>query len=136
MKGLVLMAGLMLGSAGLVQAQAPHAMVSPAKSMDASLSAFETEMMGLAKASLESQVRYLAAALGDANGISAGPIRTVAAQGIETIDDLLDQARRDAPMGRNVDIDEVGNAAAFLLSTLACGINGQIVHVDAGASIR
>jgi enoyl-[acyl-carrier protein] reductase I len=94
--------------------------------------------MGLAKASLESSVRYLAAALGRkgirVNGISAGPIRTLAAAGIKDFSKLLGIAAATAPMGRNVTIDEVGNAAAFLLSDLASGITAEITYVDGGFS--
>jgi enoyl-[acyl-carrier protein] reductase I len=92
--------------------------------------------MGLAKASLEASVRYLAADLGPrgirANGISAGPIKTLAASGIKGFGKMLDYNEATAPLRRNVSIDEVGNAAAFLLSDLASGITGEIVYVDAG----
>jgi len=94
--------------------------------------------MGLAKASLEASVRYLAADLGPAgirvNGISAGPIKTLAASGIKGFGKLLGVFEANAPMRRLVTIDDVGNAAAFLLSDLAAGITGEIVHVDSGFS--
>ena len=97
--------------------------------------------MGLAKASLEASVRYLAESLGSqnrglrANGISAGPIKTLAASGIKGFGKLLDFTEQVAPLRRNVTIDEVGNTAAFLLSDLASGITGEITYVDAGFSI-
>jgi len=93
-------------------------------------------VMGLAKASLEANVRYLAQALGPegtrVNAVSAGPIRTLAAAGITDFKKLLDYNDITAPLGRGVTIDEVGNAAAFLCSDLASGITGEILHVDAG----
>jgi enoyl-[acyl-carrier protein] reductase I len=94
--------------------------------------------MGLAKASLEASVRYLATALGPlgirANGISAGPIKTLAASGIKDFSSILKFVEANAPLRRNVSIDDVGNAAAFLLSDLANGITGEITHVDSGFS--
>ena len=94
--------------------------------------------MGLAKASLEASVRYLAANLGPrnirVNGISAGPIKTLAASGIKGFGKILDFVEHNAPLKRNVTIDEVGNVAAFLLSDLASGITGEITYVDAGFS--
>ncbi len=92
--------------------------------------------MGLAKASLEASVRYLAAHLGPqgirVNGISAGPIKTLAASGIAGFGKILKFVEQYAPLRRNVTIDDVGNAAAFLLSPLASGITGEVVYVDAG----
>ena len=94
--------------------------------------------MGLAKASLEASVRYLAESLGSkgirANGISAGPIKTLAASGIKDFGRLLGFAASHAPLRRNITIDEVGNAAAFILSDLASGITGEITYVDGGFS--
>jgi enoyl-[acyl-carrier protein] reductase I len=94
--------------------------------------------MGLAKASLEASVRYLAENLGKqgirANGISAGPIKTLAASGIKDFGKLLGFAASHAPLRRNVTIDEVGNTAAFMLSDLASGITGEITYVDGGFS--
>jgi len=94
--------------------------------------------MGLAKASLEAGVRYLAGSLGPAgirvNGISAGPIKTLAASGIAGFGKILKHVEENAPLRRNVTIDDVGNAAAFLMSDLAAGITGEIVHVDSGFS--
>jgi enoyl-[acyl-carrier protein] reductase I len=96
-------------------------------------------VMGLAKASLEASVRYMASSLGPrgvrVNGISAGPIKTLAASGIKGFSKLLDYAEQHAPLRRNVTIDEVGQVAAFLLSDLASGITGEITYVDAGFSI-
>ena len=95
--------------------------------------------MGLAKASLEANVRYLAASLGPegirVNGISAGPIKTLAAAGIGGFSKILHFVEKNAPLRRNVTIDEVGNVAAFLLSDLASGITGEIIYVDCGFSI-
>jgi enoyl-[acyl-carrier protein] reductase I len=94
--------------------------------------------MGLAKASLEASVRYLAENLGKlgirSNGISAGPIKTLAASGIKDFGKLLGFASSHAPLRRNVTIEEVGNTAAFLLSDLASGITGEITYVDGGFS--
>ena len=96
-------------------------------------------VMGLAKASLEANVRYLAQSLGPdgirVNGISAGPIKTLAAAGISDFRRMLNIAERSAPLRRNVTIEEVGNAAAFLCSDLASGITGEIVYVDGGYHI-
>lgn len=94
--------------------------------------------MGLAKASLEASVRYVASSVGPkgirANGISAGPIKTLAASGIKGFSTILDAVEQNAPLRRNVTIEDVGNAAAFLLSDLASGITGEIIHVDSGFS--
>ncbi|MFN8848687.1 MAG: enoyl-ACP reductase FabI [Inhella sp.] len=94
--------------------------------------------MGLAKASLEASVRYLAQDLGArgvrVNGISAGPIKTLAASGIKDFGKLLGQFAASAPIRRNVTIDDVGNAAAFLLSDWAAGISAEILYVDGGFS--
>jgi enoyl-[acyl-carrier protein] reductase I len=94
--------------------------------------------MGLAKASLEASVRYLAASLGPkgirVNGISAGPIKTLAASGIKGFGQILDIVAKNAPLRRNVTIDDVGNVAAFLLSPLAAGVTSEITYVDAGFS--
>ena len=94
--------------------------------------------MGLAKASLEASVRYLAHSLGGkgvrVNGISAGPIKTLAASGIKDFGKLLTQFAATTPIRRNVTIDDVGNAAAFLLSDLAGGVSAEIMYVDGGFS--
>uniref|UniRef100_A0A450RU95 Enoyl-[acyl-carrier-protein] reductase [NADH] n=1 Tax=Candidatus Kentrum sp. DK TaxID=2126562 RepID=A0A450RU95_9GAMM len=93
-------------------------------------------VMGPAKASLEANVRYMATSLGRegirVNGISAGPIRTLAAAGISNFRVLMDFAALNSPLGRNVTIDEVGNVGAFLCSDLASGITGEITYVDCG----
>lgn len=93
-------------------------------------------IMGLAKASLEASVRYLAVCMGPegtrVNAISAGPIKTLAASGIGSFGKLLAFNERNAPLRRNVTIEEVGNAAAFLCSDLASGITGEIMYVDGG----
>ncbi len=98
--------------------------------------------MGLAKASLEASVRYLAEAVGKlpdgrsirVNGISAGPIRTLAASGIKDFTKLLAIAANGSPLRRNVTIEDVGNVAAFLLSDLAAGMSAEITYVDGGFS--
>ena len=93
-------------------------------------------VMGLAKASLEANVRYMAQSLGSkgirVNGISAGPIRTLAAAGIKNFKKMLGHFENVAPLGRAVTIEEVGNTAAFLSSDLASGITGEITYVDGG----
>ena len=95
-------------------------------------------VMGLAKASLEAGVRYLAASLGPhqvrVNAISAGPIKTLAAAGIGGFSKILRFVEKNAPLRRGVTLEEVGNAAAFLLSDLASGITGDVIYVDAGFS--
>ena len=95
-------------------------------------------VMGLAKASLEAGVRYLASSLGPGgtrvNAISAGPIKTLAAAGIGGFSKILHFVERHAPLRRGVTAEEVGNAAAFLLSDLASGITGEVIYVDAGFS--
>jgi len=96
-------------------------------------------VMGLAKASLEANVRYLAYTLGPdgtrVNALSAGPIRTLAAAGIGDFRKMLDHMEQNAPLRRNVTIEDVGNAAAFLCSDFASGITGEIIYVDAGFNI-
>jgi enoyl-[acyl-carrier protein] reductase I len=96
-------------------------------------------VMGLAKASLEANVRYLAFNLGPegtrVNAISAGPIKTLAAAGIANFRKMLDHVDENAPLRRSVTIDEVGNVGAFLCSDLASGITGEVTHVDAGYNI-
>ncbi|OFZ84260.1 MAG: enoyl-ACP reductase [Betaproteobacteria bacterium RBG_16_66_20] len=95
--------------------------------------------MGLAKASLEASVRYLAANLGPkgirVNAISAGPIKTLAAAGIAGFSKIFKHVETFSPLRRNVNIDDVGNAAAFLLSDLAAGITAEILHVDGGFNV-
>jgi enoyl-[acyl-carrier protein] reductase I len=99
--------------------------------------------MGLAKASLEASVRYLAEAVGKlpdgrsmrVNGISAGPIRTLAASGIKDFGKLLNIVSSSAPLRRNVTIEDVGGAGLYLLSDLASGVTGEVHHVDAGYNV-
>jgi enoyl-[acyl-carrier protein] reductase I len=95
-------------------------------------------VMGLAKASLEANVRFMAADLGPrgirVNGISAGPVKTLAAAGIAGFRKMLSRVAEVAPMRRNVTLEDVGNAAAFLCSDLAAGITGEILYVDNGFS--
>lgn len=96
-------------------------------------------VMGLAKASLEANVRYMAQSLGPdgtrVNSISAGPIKTLAAAGIGDFRKMLQQVEDNAPLRRNVTIDQVGDSAAFLCSDLAAGITGQNIYVDSGYNI-
>jgi enoyl-[acyl-carrier protein] reductase I len=96
-------------------------------------------VMGLAKASLEANVRFLALDLGASgiriNAISAGPIRTLAASGVKGIRQMIAQVAASSPLKRSITIEDVGNAAAFLCSDLAAGITGQVVYVDAGFNI-
>ena len=96
-------------------------------------------VMGLAKASLEANTRFLAASLGKdkirVNAISAGPIKTLAASGVKNFRKMLSQHSARAPLGRTVTQEEVGNTAAFLCSDLASGITGEITYVDAGFNI-
>ena len=94
--------------------------------------------MGLAKASLEASVRYLAESLGPrgirVNGISAGPIKTLAASGIKGFGKILSVVAETSPIRRNVTIEDVGNVAAFMLSDLAAGVSAEITYVDGGFS--
>ncbi len=96
-------------------------------------------VMGLAKASLEANVKYMANSLGPegirVNAISAGPIKTLAAAGIADFRTFLEHAKNTSPLRRNVSLEDVGNAAAFLCSDLAAGITGEITYVDAGFNV-
>ena len=96
-------------------------------------------VMGLAKASLEANTRFLAASMGKdsirVNAISAGPIKTLAASGVKNFRKMLSQHSKRAPLGRTVTADEVGNVAAFLCSDYASGVTGEITYVDAGFNI-
>ena len=96
-------------------------------------------VMGVAKATLDASMRYLASDLGEknirVNAISAGPIRTLAASGIAGFGKVLKHVQEHAPLRRNVTTDDVGNAAVFLLSKLAAGITAEVLHVDAGYSV-
>ncbi len=93
-------------------------------------------VMGLAKASLEAAVRAMAADLGPdgirVNGLSAGPVKTLAAKGIGDFNLLLDYSEKNSPLRRNVTIDEIGNVGAFLCSDLSSGVTGEITYVDGG----
>lgn len=93
-------------------------------------------VMGVAKASLEMSVRYLAADLGPrqvrVNAISAGPVKTLAARGVAGLSKILDVVKEKAPLRKNVTLEEIGSTAAFLLSPRASGITGEVVHVDSG----
>ncbi|MCQ4365892.1 SDR family oxidoreductase, partial [Mycobacterium gordonae] len=93
-------------------------------------------VMGVAKAALESSVKYLAEDLGKynirVNAVSAGPIKTLAAKGVTGFNDIMATIEERAPLRRNIDQDEVGDATMFLLSHLSRGITGEVVHVDAG----
>ena len=96
-------------------------------------------VMGVAKASLEANVRYMASSLGPegtrVNSISAGPLKTLASAGISDFKSMLSKAADAAPLRKNITIDEVGNTAAFLCSDLASGITGENIYVDAGYNI-
>ena len=96
-------------------------------------------IMGVAKASLEANVKYMAASLGEhglrVNAISAGPIKTLAASGISGFNEILKIVSERSPLKRNVSADDVSNAALFLVSNLADGITGQTIYVDAGFNI-
>lgn len=96
-------------------------------------------VMGAAKASLEANMRYVAAALGPegirVNAISAGPIKTLAAAGISGFRKILEQVETRSALRRNVTLEDVGNTAAFLCSDFASGITGEVIHVDAGFSM-
>lgn len=97
-------------------------------------------VMGMAKASLEAGIRFTASCLGAegirCNGISAGPVKTLAAAGIADFNKLLNHVAKHNPLRRNVSTEEIGNTAAFLLSDLAAGITGEITYVDGGYSIN
>lgn len=125
-----------MAKAALPMMQGRNAAVLTLTYLGSIRSAPNYNVMGLAKASLESNVCYMAQSLGPkgirANAISAGPIKTLAASGIANFGEKLDKVARNSPLRRNVTIDEVGNAAAFLLSDLASGITGEITYVDAG----
>ena len=97
-------------------------------------------VMGLAKASLEANTRFLAASLGKkgirVNAISAGPIKTLAASGIKGFKSMLNKYGEETPLGRNISAEEVGNTATFLLSDMSSGITGQTIYVDGGYNIQ
>jgi len=125
-----------LAKAALPLMQGRHAALLTLSYLGAVRTMPNYNVMGLAKASLEAAVRYMAASLGPkgirVNAVSAGPIKTLAAAGIGNFGKLLAYNARHAPLRRNVTIDEVGNAAAFLCSDLASGITGEVTYVDGG----
>ena len=96
-------------------------------------------VMGLAKASLETNVRYMAQSLGErnirVNGISAGPIKTLASAGISGFNEILKHVEEKSPLKRNITLEDIANTALFLTSNLSAGITGQIIYVDCGFSI-
>ena len=125
-----------LAKAGLPMMQGRSAALLTLTYLGAERSFPSYNVMGLAKASLEANVRYMAQSLGPrgirVNAISAGPIKTLAAAGIGSFGKLLAFSEKQSPLRRIVTIDEVGNTAAFLCSDLASGITGEITYVDAG----
>ncbi|MGA9856175.1 MAG: enoyl-ACP reductase [Gammaproteobacteria bacterium] len=127
-----------LAKAGRPMMQGRHASVLTLTYLGAVRAIPNYNVMGAAKASLEANVRFLAYSLGPegirVNGISAGPIKTLAAAGISGFRALLDHVRNQAPLRHSASIEDVGNAAAFLCSDLAAGITGEILYVDAGYS--
>ena len=128
-----------LAKAGAAMMQGRNAAVLTLTYLGAERTFPSYNVMGLAKASLEANVRYLAHSMGPrgirVNAISAGPIKTLAAAGIGSFGKLLSFTEKTSPLRRNVTIDEVGNVAAFLLSDLASGITGETTYVDAGFNI-
>ncbi|MDE2132760.1 MAG: SDR family oxidoreductase [Betaproteobacteria bacterium] len=127
-----------LAKAGYSMMEGRQAALVTLSYLGAEKSVTNYNVMGLAKASLEANVRYMAHSLGPrgirVNGISAGPIKTLAAAGIGDFGKILNYVEATSPMRRNVTIEEVGNVAAFLCSNLSSGITGEIVHVDSGFS--
>ncbi len=125
-----------LAKAGLPMMQGRNAALLTLSYLGAVRTVPHYNVMGMAKASLEASVRYLCSALGPrgvrVNGISAGPIKTLAASGIGGLNKILSFVGEHAPLRRNITIDDVGNAAAFLLSDLGCGVTGEIMYVDGG----
>jgi enoyl-[acyl-carrier protein] reductase I len=128
-----------LAKAGLPLMQGRNASLITMSYLGAVRTVPNYNVMGVAKASLEASVRYMADNLGPqgirVNAISAGPIRTLAASGIKNFKGMLDEAEKKNPLRRNVTIEEVGNAAAFLCSDLASGITGDVLYVDSGYHI-
>jgi enoyl-[acyl-carrier protein] reductase I len=125
-----------LAKAGLPMMQGRRAALLTLSYLGAIRTLPHYNVMGLAKASLESNVYYMAQSLGPkgirVNAVSAGPIKTLAASGISDFGKILKYLERNSPLRRNVTIEDVGNTAAFLLSDLANGITGEITYVDAG----
>jgi enoyl-[acyl-carrier protein] reductase I len=128
-----------LAKAGLSMMQGRNAALITMSYLGAVRTVPSYNVMGVAKASLEASVRYMADTLGPqgirVNAVSAGPIRTLAASGIKNFKGMLEEAEKKNPLRRNVTIEEVGNAAAFLCSDLASGITGDILYVDSGYHI-
>ena len=128
-----------LAKAGLPMMQGRNASLLTVSYLGAERTMPNYNVMGLAKASLEANVRYMAHSLGykgiRVNAVSAGPIKTLAASGIGSFDKMMGFNENHAPLRRNVTIEEVGNAAAFLCSDLASGITGEITYVDGGMNI-
>lgn len=128
-----------LAKAGLPMMQGRNAALITMTYLGAVRTVPNYNVMGVAKASLEATVRYMADSMGPqgirVNAVSAGPIRTLAASGIKNFKGMLDAAEKKNPLRRNVTIDEVGNAAAFLCSDLASGITGDVLYVDSGYHI-
>ena len=125
-----------LVKAGLPMMQGRRAAIVAMSYLGAVRAVPNYNVMGLAKASLEACIRYLAFSLGPTgirvNGISAGPIKTLAAAGVGDFNKLLAFVEKNSPLRRNITTEEVGNTAAFLCSDLASGINGEITYVDGG----
>ena len=128
-----------LAKAGLPMMQGRNASLLTLSYLGAERTVPHYNVMGLAKASLEANVRYMATSLGPkgirVNAVSAGPIKTLAASGISDFSKLLSYNEKHAPMRRNVTIEEVGNVSAFLCSDLASGMTGEITYVDGGFNI-
>jgi len=128
-----------LAKAGLPMMQGRNASLLTLSYLGAERTLPNYNVMGVAKASLEANVRYMAQSLGPkgirVNAVSAGPIKTLAASGIANFDKMQGFNEKHSPLRRNVTIEEVGNASAFLCSDLASGITGEITYVDGGMNI-
>lgn len=128
-----------LAKAGLPMMQGRNGALMTISYLGAERTLPNYNVMGVAKASLEANVRYMAQSLGPkgirVNAVSAGPIKTLAAAGISGFDKIFSFNETHAPLRRNVTIEEVGNTAAFLCSDLASGITGEITYVDGGMNI-
>lgn len=128
-----------LAKAGLPMMQGRNAALLTLSYLGAERTMPNYNVMGVAKASLEANVRYMAQSLGPkgirVNAVSAGPIKTLAASGIAGFDKMIDYNNKHAPLRRGVTIEEVGNVSAFLCSDLASGVTGEITYVDGGFNI-